>query len=514
MKVINRQQAVSVSICSNIEGFDRPIFIENSNPQLLIKDMFKKIQDMADYGRDHMMEKFEPLFKKIEQIKDEKIKYKYSEMLERYGDEIPVLGFNSGNYDINLNATEFLTELNESDECIKIFSIKNGSSFKVLKGRDLMFLDICQYLPPGYNLDKYIKAFNPKGLKKSIFPYEFLDDYEKLNYDINLLTRNDFFSKLKNKGISDEEWQEFEENKIKYGWTEIRDLLKYYNNLDVQPFLEAATKFFYDLKIDMLKDGFSLPALAEKIMFSFGFKEFNESFIHKTIPTCVFNSINNIKAKLRGYKSQDIDSERYSRENFISKDEVNLLIKKQSSKCNYCWKSCDDTNWTLDRINNDYGHDSNNCCISCIDCNLQRNDQFYSVFYRKKALVRYSYKNPLIYLIDEKNKEVFYKLKNSITGGPSIVFHRYHEANETKIKRPIYENGEWKEGEEGKVVQNITGFDANALYLWCIGNEMPCGRLSYTEYVKEFDSSRTLMDLLKLIFIPLNLNIINLESFH
>jgi hypothetical protein len=39
-------------------------------------------------------------------------------------------------------------------------------------------------------------------------------------------------------------------------------------------------------------------------------------------------------------------------------------------------------------------------------------------------------------LIDEENKDVFYLLKNNICGGPSIVFHRYHEAGQTKIKRP------------------------------------------------------------------------------
>ena len=48
----------------------------------------------------------------------------------------------------------------------------------------------------------------------------------------------------------------------------------------------------------------------------------------------------------------------------------------------------------------------------------------------------------------------------------SIVFHRYHEANETKIKRPTYENGKWEMGEEGETVKNITGFDANAFENW------------------------------------------------
>ena len=43
-----------------------------------------------------------------------------------------------------------------------------------------------------------------------------------------------------------------------------------------------------------------------------------------------------------------------------------------------------------------------------------------------------------------------------ITGRPSVIFHRYHEANVTKIK--------------GKYLcKKVIGLDANALYLSCVG---------------------------------------------
>ena len=44
----------------------------------------------------------------------------------------------------------------------------------------------------------------------------------------------------------------------------MRDMLVYYNNLDVEPFLtavETATSFYKDRHIDMMKDGISLPGL-------------------------------------------------------------------------------------------------------------------------------------------------------------------------------------------------------------------------------------------------------------
>lgn len=51
----------------------------------------------------------------------------------------------------------------------------------------------------------------------------------------------------------------------------IRDFLIWYNNLDVQPFLEAIEKmfqFYKDKNIDMFKDGISIPGLTLKYMFS------------------------------------------------------------------------------------------------------------------------------------------------------------------------------------------------------------------------------------------------------
>ena len=35
---------------------------------------------------------------------------------------------------------------------------------------------------------------------------------------------------------------------------------------------------------------------------------------------------------------------------------------------------------------------------------------------------------------DRKRNNLFYLLKDSIVGGPSIIFNRYHEANKTKIR--------------------------------------------------------------------------------
>ena len=82
---------------------------------------------------------------------------------------------------------------------------------------------------------------------------------------------------------------------------------------------------------------------------------------------------------------------------------------------------------------------------------------------------------------DEKNKDLYKLLKDNIVGGPSIVFHRYHEKDVTTIRPTDYE--------EPKTCKKIIGYDANALYLWCIMQEMPTGhfvrRKSETQFRRD-----------------------------
>ncbi len=37
-------------------------------------------------------------------------------------------------------------------------------------------------------------------------------------------------------------------------------------------------------------------------------------------------------------------------------------------------------------------------------------------------------------LIDPRNKDQYHKIRNNIVGGPSIIFHRYHETGKTPIR--------------------------------------------------------------------------------
>ncbi len=66
------------------------------------------------------------------------------------------------------------------------------------------------------------------------------------------------------------------------------------------------------------------------------------------------------------------------------------------------------------------------------------------------------------------NGNLFNSLKNSLIGGPSIIFKRYAKINETVIKPHKYH-------ENAKLVKKIIGFDANSLYLSVLKNTLPTG---------------------------------------
>ena len=110
--------------------------------------------------------------------------------------------------------------------------------------------------------------------------------------------------------------------------------------------------------------------------------------------------VSSIKRKINGYKSQDLKKKRFDKEKFISYDEVieKMVISKLA--CHYCRHRCsllsnkkrDETQWTLDRINNDIGHYCNNVVISCLKCNLQkrrRNDEHFKFAKQMKIVKHY-----------------------------------------------------------------------------------------------------------------------------
>jgi hypothetical protein len=87
-----------------------------------------------------------------------------------------------------------------------------------------------------------------------------------------------------------------------------------------------------------------------------------------------------IKAKISSYKQQDLVKKMYNSDLFVSYEEVVRLLLECDLKCHYCSSEVfllykfvrEHKQWSLDRINNDIGHNQDNLVIACLECNLKR----------------------------------------------------------------------------------------------------------------------------------------------
>ena len=90
--------------------------------------------------------------------------------------------------------------------------------------------------------------------------------------------------------------------------------------------------------------------------------------------------IKEIKNKLDGYSRQDAENGIRDLSAFISLNATIELLLVSKLRCMYCRQCCEliykdvmaPRQWTLDRVDNDQGHNDGNVAIACLACNLQR----------------------------------------------------------------------------------------------------------------------------------------------
>jgi RNase P subunit RPR2 len=90
--------------------------------------------------------------------------------------------------------------------------------------------------------------------------------------------------------------------------------------------------------------------------------------------------IKEIKNKLDGYARQDTENDMKDLSAFISLNATIELLLVGKLRCAYCRECCEliykdvmaPRQWTLDRVDNDQGHNDGNVVLACLACNLQR----------------------------------------------------------------------------------------------------------------------------------------------
>ena len=189
-------------------------------------------KDKCDDDPGNVNEKPEDHSAQTKKTKEHPLK-RLRDRLEENLKELPVLGFNSGKYDLNA-VKEFLFPVLVQNEGVQ-FTVKRNNSFMCLKTPHLHFLGVTNFLAPGFSYDKFLKAYKCPQTK-GFFPYEWLDSLVKLEHPL-LPPHKAFFSTLKkNENISDEDYQYCQQVWADNNMKTFREFLIWYSNLDVQPF--------------------------------------------------------------------------------------------------------------------------------------------------------------------------------------------------------------------------------------------------------------------------------------
>ena len=238
---------------------------------------------------------------------------------------VPVLGYNSAHYDINLikqfliailmedkkNLTpDFLTEDNivedhfppdfepqpgliypeyeaEGRDYSEINVIKQEGSYTRLGvGHKLFFLDIYKYQSPNTSLDQFMSTYKAP-VSKGVFPYEYLTP--QTLYSEELPSIKHFYSQLNGKNLlgntEDEQRQNYIEKVLRVWRDEkiqkLSQYLLYYNKLDVIPFSIAIKNWLKNFHlynpdgsvntkegVDVLKTTIGIPGVARQLMYN------------------------------------------------------------------------------------------------------------------------------------------------------------------------------------------------------------------------------------------------------
>ncbi|GMF40252.1 unnamed protein product [Phytophthora lilii] len=303
----NEHIPVSVSVADSLTEEVRCFVIDD--PKMLLTDMFKYIVDVSVKIQQYNVKKYKSLVQKIISAHgltgmeipgvDLGRTYKMSDVVswieegkyasffdfhrslgfgKQRSDYGPgtVFGFNSGRYDIYLIKKDLFAVIGTDN----IKSVIKTPSYMCIATSDMKMLDITNFVPAGTSYDKYLTTYlggckcDDKircvcGLGKGLFPYEYITAFNVLN-QTTIPPKSTFNSKLRGTSITKDDYE-----RVKFLWEyyemkSIKDLLIWYNNLDVVPFIKAIKaqrELFKRFDLDMFADGVSLPGLSEKVMY-------------------------------------------------------------------------------------------------------------------------------------------------------------------------------------------------------------------------------------------------------
>jgi hypothetical protein len=103
-----------------------------------------------------------------------------------------------------------------------------------------------------------------------------------------------------------------------------------------------------------------------------------------------------IQNKIAGYKYQDAKKNIHCPVQFVDVLYVLDILIESKLKCYYCNENVniiyenkrDPKQWSLERINNFFGHNNNNVVIACLNCNLRRKTMMMQRYVETKKMIK------------------------------------------------------------------------------------------------------------------------------
>ena len=189
---------IPISIAINDSLTNEPIFIENCDPERLIEEFVAELTHRQEIISREVWNRY-PM------LDESSLPKQVRERWMNWVNQVPVFGFNSGKYDLNLVKEYFVRTLSIMND---VTVTKKDNSYMFLMTPMFKFLDVKNYLAPGLSYDSWCKA-NRCDVSKLVFPYKWLDDYNKLSH-VGPVEYENFFSKLKGGfTITPDEYNEF-----------------------------------------------------------------------------------------------------------------------------------------------------------------------------------------------------------------------------------------------------------------------------------------------------------------
>ena len=331
---IGKHVPISVSISTNLIA--KPILLCNSIPRDLVESFIDAVEGLATQSKAQMKLKFleiltaikSKLTRTLESLNERRCRnqrvfdfedhcfeddneekdastqflqmqknqlFELQEHLERYCNILPVFGFKSAKYDINL-IKSYLLPILINERNMEPIVIKKANHFLSFSFGVVQLLDIMKFFGGATRLDSFLEVYKTAETR-GFFPYEWFDCPQKMN-NSELPPYDAFFSKLRNVDPLEKNYSDYQ-NLLSSGWkTEealskmklskpppsgeennqylldiwnheklctFKDFLRWYNNKDVVPTLEATQKmlaFYHKKGIEMLKLGCTLRNLA------------------------------------------------------------------------------------------------------------------------------------------------------------------------------------------------------------------------------------------------------------